>query len=245
MRTIGIDLASADRRTGVAVVTWAGDQGRLETLRQPASDDLIEELAAACDAVAVDAPFGWPVAFTDALVAHREGRAWPDVPTVELRLRRTDRRLSEEGIWPLSVSTDRIGIVAFRAARLLPRLHRGRAPARDGSDGVFEVYPAAALVRWELQHRKYKRLEPEHESGRREILHWVSETFAIDLQGNDDGIAASSDLLDAFICAVLAREAAEGRTEPIPPDDAALAREEGWIHLPVPKLSLEGRPGVR
>ncbi len=195
-------------------------------------------MAGDCDVVAIDAPLGWPIAFTAALVAHREGRAWPDVPTAELRLRRTDRLLGEEGIWPLSVSTDRIGIVAFRAARLLPRLGRGVAPARDGSDGVFEVYPAAALVRWRLQHQKYKRLEPAHETGRRDILRWLSDTFKIDLVGKAERIAASSDLLDALICAVLAREAAEGRTESIPIDDRETARVEGWIHLPARESGL-------
>jgi predicted nuclease with RNAse H fold len=232
VRTLGIDLASADARTGVAVVTWTDQAGRLETLAQPASDALIEELAPSCDAIAIDAPLGWPTAFAAAIAAHGAGLPWPGSSTAELRLRRTDRLLGEEKIWPLSVSTDRIGIVAFRAARLLPRLGRGASPARDGSDGVFEVYPAAALARWRRQHRGYKQLTPVQEAGRTGILAWLAQRFALDLNGQEPRLVASSDLLDALICAVLAREAFEGRTEPVPEDDRDAARVEGWIHLP-------------
>jgi hypothetical protein len=232
VRALGIDLAAADKQTGAAVVRWSAFGGQIEHLVQPASDDVIAQLAVDCDAIAIDAPLRWPRAFTDALINHRAGGPWPDLPPIELRYRVTDRSLAAEGIWPLSVSTDRIGIVAFRAARLLPRLGMGPNPRRDGSDGTFEVYPAAALARWDQQRRGYKLGLPEHAAGRRAILSWLSERHQVDAAPHADRLVGSSDLLDALICAILAREALEGRTEPIPPDCAANALEEGWIHLP-------------
>lgn len=234
-RTLGIDLASAAARTGVALVEWSGEGGRLLRLDQPASDDRITELAAGCEVIAIDAPLGWPVAFTDALIAHRDGRPWPTTDPRELRLRRTDRLLGEQHIWPLSVSTDRIGIVAFRAARLLPRLGKGSAPARDGSDGVIEVYPAAALKTWAQGHRGYKLALIDHADRRRRITAWLETTFTLGIgEADAQSLIASSDLLDALICAVLAHEYLAGRTEAVPEADRASAAEEGWIHLPKP-----------
>jgi predicted nuclease with RNAse H fold len=233
-RTLGIDLASADARTGVALVDWTADGGRLLRLDQPASDDLIVELAAGCDVIAIDAPLGWPVAFTDALIAHRAGQPWPALDPSELRLRRTDRLLGARGVWPLSVSTDRIGIVAFRAAQLLPRLGTGSAPARDGSDGVIEVYPAAALMIWQQRHRQYKRDATDHAEGRKAIAEWLCATFRVQVGEEFARIVASSDLLDALICAVLAHEWLAGRTEAISESERSVALEEGWIHVPPP-----------
>jgi hypothetical protein len=216
---------------------------QLVELKQPADDGSLEKLAEESDAIAIDAPLGWPIAFTNAIVGHRTHRAWPEVPDIKLRLRVTDRRLGTERIWPLSVSTDRIGIVAFRAARLMPMLGRGPSPARDGSDGIYEVYPAAALARWAQQSRRYKRRDPLHEAGRRAILEWLVVNFRLDLRGHEERIVASSDLLDAVICAVLAREAKLGRTDAIPSGDQDAAREEGWIHMPrVEVTKLSARP---
>jgi len=231
-RTLGIDLASADDRTGAVAVEWSASGGHVVEVAQPASDDLIEQLASTSSAIAIDAPLGWPIAFTDALIATRARHPWPEATAHELRYRRTDRVLAAERIWPLSVSTDRIGIVAFRAQRLLPRLGRGAHPSRDGSDGIFEVYPAAALRRWSQQSRAYKLVDPVHLANRELILSWLIDHFRLSDGGNRHRLVSSSDLLDALICAVLAHEAMAGRTEPVPEADRNAAREEGWIHLP-------------
>jgi len=87
MRTLGIDLASADNRTGAVAVDWAPTEGRVVEAAQPASDELIEDLASTSSAIAIDAPLGWPIAFTDALIATRARRPWSEVPTHELRYR--------------------------------------------------------------------------------------------------------------------------------------------------------------
>ena len=86
--------------------------------------------------VAIDAPFGWPVPFVEAVERHRAGLPFGDAPSRSLRLRTTEQSI--EGRPPLSVSSDRIATVAFRAARLLDALGGVR---RDGQDRVIEVYP--------------------------------------------------------------------------------------------------------
>ncbi|MDR3635615.1 MAG: DUF429 domain-containing protein [Isosphaeraceae bacterium] len=102
--------------------------------------------------VAIDAPFGWPVPFVKAIERHRARLPFGDTPSRSLRLRTTDQAI--EGRPSLSVSSDRIAAVAFRAARLLDALGGVR---RDGQDRVIEVYPAAALRRWKLELPGYER----------------------------------------------------------------------------------------
>lgn len=117
-------------------------------MRQPLGDAAIFDLARTVDLIAIDAPLGWPSAFVLAVSGHAAGAPWPDMGMRALRYRATDLHVQHQtGISPLSVSSDRIGIVAFRAARLLAMLRPGD-PARDGSRGVLGVYPAAALKRW-------------------------------------------------------------------------------------------------
>jgi hypothetical protein len=50
--------------------------------------------------------------------------------------------------------------------------------------------------------------------------------------GVREACAESDDALDAVLCALIARAAALGLTEPPPPDGLEPARVEGWIHLP-------------
>lgn len=77
------------------------------------------------------------------------------MPKVELRYRLTDRILQAEyGINPLSVSSDKVAVLAWRCAELLDEISAaGMGPSRDGTDGIVEVYPGAALKVWDLKHR--------------------------------------------------------------------------------------------
>jgi Protein of unknown function (DUF429) len=177
---------------------------------------------------------GWPRAFVEALKHHQAGDHWlTDPQSPSLRLRRTDREVgSRDRIWPLSISTDRISIVAFRAARLLPLLGKCDSPSRDGASGIIEVYPAAALKRWGLPFRQYKRATRAHAAIRRSIRDSLVDRFDLDLGGHAAALEGSADDLDAVVAAIIGREYASWRTEPIPPDAADVAREEGWIHLP-------------
>ena len=70
-------------------------------------------------AMAIDSPFGWPVAFTDAVHAWAEHDRWPETDPATLRYRLTDRHVVEAlKLHPLSVSADRIAACAWRCASL-------------------------------------------------------------------------------------------------------------------------------
>lgn len=247
MRTVGIDLAASPEGTGTCVLEWDG-VARLTHLELGADDAALATLARGADRVGIDCPVGWPDPFVAAVAAHAAGEPWPGRDALDpddfrrsLRLRATDEAVAAAtGLIPLSVSTDRIGVTAMRCALLLDQLARqGIDVARDGSGRVAEVYPAAALRRWDLAHRRYK-------SG----VGAAGERAAI-----VDGLLAGApwlrpgrhrrdleehhDLLDALVGAVVARAVALGRTAGPPEELEARVAREGWIHLPAPG-ALEG-----
>lgn len=84
------------------------------------------------DWTGIDAPFGWPERFVEAIYSYRHLAKWPECPrSDELRLRTTDRFVTHAvrtalgvSVLPLSVSSDRIAARAWRCAALLSELHR-------------------------------------------------------------------------------------------------------------------------
>ncbi|WP_430331838.1 DUF429 domain-containing protein [Rhodococcus sp. ACT016] len=238
MRTVGIYLAAEPTKTAVATVDWAGESARVVDLRLGAVDDHVVEAVRGADKCGIDAPFGWPDAFVDFVVANRSRR-----PQRELELgsragrlplvrRRTDRVIHEStGIVPLSVSADLIAHVALRCAGLLARLEVAGVDV-DRVDGtVVEVYPAAALQRWGLPFRGYKG------SGNRSnlvnlVAGFATAIAALDFRDFRESCESSDDAFDAVVAAVIARAAALGRTRLPDTADEDVARREGWIHLP-------------
>lgn len=220
VRTLGIDLASQPKSTGACLVDWAPD-GAVATIATGVLDDAaLVRLAAGADVVAIDAPLGWPDGFVAAVTAYHAGRPWPGADLLALRYRLTDRAVaSKTGVRPLSVSTDLIGVCAFRAARLRALLV---AP-------VAEVYPAGALRVWGLPATGYKG--PRGGAVREAIVAgiarrcpWlVMDTAALCRRDHD---------LDALLSALVGRAVATGRTHPPPPEAAEVVTREGWIHLP-------------
>lgn len=237
MRCLGVDLASQPKNTSVAVLEGA----RLVRLDSVADDDLIVELAVDANVVGIDAPLGWPDAFVDVVGAHHRGEAIPPAEPRTLQLRHTDLFVADRtGKRPLSVSTDRIGVVALRAIRLLERL-AGPGADRSGGASVYETYPGGAVAAWALVGRSYKRADSSEE--RRAIVDALAEH--LDLGGHADQMIASDDDLDAVLCAAVAGLAAAGRTF-APPDvapDAERASREGWIHIPSGPISDLARLG--
>jgi predicted nuclease with RNAse H fold len=239
MITAGIDVASQTAHTAACVIEWADDRARVTRLSVGVDDDSITELITGVDKVGIDAPLGWPIAFADAITQHTRDGSWPSTyqhaDTSAFRLRATDL-----WVWkklgmppPLSVSTDRIALPAMRIAALLSRL-----PVRtalDGSGVVVEVYPAAALGRWGLPSRGYKRRE-NSEARRVLVERFLAETRQwLSVGETDVNLCLSSDDgLDALIAALVARAAAVGLVEPIQPEDRASAAREGWIAAPSP-----------
>lgn len=224
MRLLGVDLASQPKNTSVAVL----DGTTLVHLANEADDDAIVDLASDCAVVGIDAPLGWPDAFVDVVTAHHRGESPPPADPKELQLRRTDHIVAEHsGKRPLSVSTDRIGVVALRAIRLLERL-AGAGADRSGSAGVYETYPGGAVAAWALVDRSYKRADSRPE--RAAIVAALGRY--LDLGGFTEQMVVSDDDLDAVLCAAIVGLAAASRTHAPAESNKAQAAREGWIHIP-------------
>jgi predicted nuclease with RNAse H fold len=252
MKTLGIDLAANPRKTGACLIAWNDGKARVESLEPVCEDSLLLELAREADKVAIDAPFGWPVEFTDALVAHRRGELWPGAHRTapeeqsafraRLAYRETDRavveylgRLYPRGNHPrpLSVSTDRIGITAMRCAQLLDRMAPGAPVDRTGTGKVVEVYPAAALSIWGLASSRYKGMAGRNALGR--LAESILAAYRFETTASQRTLLAMrDDCFDALVASLVARLAARDLTVAPDPSERALAATEGWIHLPVP-----------
>lgn len=234
----GVDLAAEAERTAIAVLEPAGDGLRLRELVLGASDAELVRVVEASTRTGVDVPFGWPEPFLATILAHQHGRL--EAPESTGRDWRRDRAMRttdyavhvRTGLWPLSVSTDRIGLPALRWAGISARLDAcGVDTARDGSGRVAEVYPAAALACWGFAPRGYKGRTG---AARRELL--VQELVRawpwLDWGGQEVACRDSDDLLDAVLSALVAREVDRGRTARPGPDQVSFAGREGWVHLP-------------
>jgi predicted nuclease with RNAse H fold len=247
VRTLGIDLSASPKKTATCVITW--EDGRAD-VAEPQSgqpdQELIEGMADA-DWVGIDAPFGWPAEFLEAVTAWADGRRWPPADRARLRYRQTDRVTQAVARLPLSVSSDRIAVTAMRCASLLSALAETREPAgagldRTGDDCVVEVYPAAALTLWSDEAANL-RFDPQGYKGKAAADRRISLVEALAraapwLRADDATWSlaiTSDDAFDAIICALVARAAAQKLTRsPTPGEETELARVEGWIHLPEP-----------
>jgi len=196
--------------------------------------------------VGIDAPFGWPEPFLEAVAAYREGPSWPtglDNSLQDCRMRRTDVLVHERADkWPLSVSSDSIAMCAMRCATLLTHIAEQAAPEaveRDGSGLCCEVYPDPALRHWTdyrsgglAKRQSYKG--PKTSRVRSGLLDCLRAQLRLeDPDGLLERVALQDDYLDAFLCALVARAAERNLTHPPEGDaDRDKARLEGWIHLP-------------
>ena len=158
MVTLGVDLASQPKRTATCLIRWDGASARVESLSTGATDSELHDLFGRADKIGIDAPFGWPVRFARAVADYSASTVWPSVDVSELRFRGTDEVVKEKlGRWPLSVSSDLIGVTAIRAARLLAETAAaGEAIDRSGGGRFVETYPAVALSVWGFPSRGYK-----------------------------------------------------------------------------------------
>jgi hypothetical protein len=176
--------------------------------------------------IAIDAPLGFPVAFTKLL----NGVAIPDFEPGgreidnPLAYRATDRHVFNTfGKKPLSASFDKLGnnatvamihVRRWAAQCGLPVLPFD-TPAENGS-AIIEVYPALAKMKGQQNcYEPLERLLPPH-------------------------VVAGTDECDAAICALLALAfALSGTSDLLPPlvaPDATVSTEylraEGWIYHP-------------
>ncbi|TLQ00348.1 DUF429 domain-containing protein [Nesterenkonia salmonea] len=233
----GVDLAAESKRTALAIMAWTPAGARLEQLRLNVDDTEIVRAAAGVTKIGVDCALGWPDEFV-AFVASHSNLAQPQTADGGMEWRRTlafretDRFVREKvGRWPLSVSTDRLGLTAMRCAGLLGRLAaHGLQVDRSGREGiVVEVYPGATLRQWDWDIRGY-RTDPEV---RRLLVQRIeSEAPWLEIRPHQELMVDSPDAFDAVIAALSARAAAVGQYSSPPPQHKARAEREGWIALP-------------
>ena len=160
MITVGVDLAASARNTAACEIHWYSDHAvveRVDTTVDDAAFLALLETLPESGRLGLDCPLGWPVAFVSAVRAHHDHAPWPArgrPDRAELVWRATDRWIRQRGgRWPLSVSTDRIGVTALRAAYLLDACEAaGGTVDRSGVTGpLVEVYPAVARRLWAME----------------------------------------------------------------------------------------------
>lgn len=251
MRTLGVDLAAATKKTATAVVEWDNGSARLAQLDLGVDDAGIVRLFGSCEMTGIDCPVGWPDAFLPFIAGHLAGDAHPvlEYDGIEgrrlLAYRDTDRFVTARtGLIPLSVSADRLAHPAMRCAVIQAKVAANFGPqARDGSGRLAEVYPAASLKSWGLPARGYKGRGGTEAQRLGDLVDALQQAAPwLDLAGHENRLAGSDDLFDALIASLTARAVALGRTLRPDAGHAGPARSEGWIHLPLGGLAaLPGR----
>ena len=237
VRTAGIDLAAEPRGTALAIVEWSVSGARLTQLELGVADAPIVEAALSVDKIGIDCALGWPQEFVEFMVSHANvtGAFTPVDGGMEWRrrlaYRETDRNVREQtGRWPLSVSTDRLGLTAMRCAGLLARLRdAGLDVDRAGAGAIAEVYPGASLRRWGFDTTGYR---VSADARTRLVTQLREQAPWLSLGAFADAMIDSADALDAVIAALVSRASAVGICPPPPTEHAQIARIEGWIALP-------------
>lgn len=232
------------KRTALARIEWTTDRAVIRDVICPAGDDVILQNAGQADKTGIDCPLGWPGPFVNFLAAHRAGNvsipddtagvAWRSA----LAMRRTDAFVyTTVHKVPLSVSADKIARVAFRCAVLLAKLDAAGHPVdRSGSGPVVEVYPAASLRYWGLDHQGYKQSASPEKLGC-VVDNLLAAVPWLDCASHEDAIRHSHDRFDAVIAAMTARAALQGYTWQPGETDLDAARTEGWIAIPNAPIS--------
>ncbi|MFB2583601.1 DUF429 domain-containing protein [Herbiconiux liukaitaii] len=249
MLTAGVDLAAEPKGTALAVIDWSAPRAVVTELHLGVADPLVVETARRVDKLGIDCALGWPDEFVRFVSQHSRlgdeatggaadggvvdgGMDWRRT----LAYRETDREVRRvTGRWPLSVSTDRLGLTALRCAGLLGRLEAADMPVdRSGAGLVAEVYPGASLRLWGFDTTGY-RVDP---TKRRTLLVALLEAAPwLDLGAFDDLMVTSCDAFDAVIAALSARACALELTTAPPTAAGQRARREGWVHLPTTPLT--------
>ena len=235
---IGIDCATVEPKTGIALGTW--DDGELTICEvrtcgteRPVQAALGQWIENTEDDVllAFDAPLGWPAKLGSTLAKHRAGMPVEVESNVLFRLT-TDRFIYEQlDKTPLDVGADRIARTAHAALQLLGNLRRrlsepiplAWSPEDRARVAAIEVYPAATLIAHGFRSAGYKK--PMENAARREII--ASMRTVAHVRGGQAEMESSADALDAAVCLVAAADFLSGRA--LPPRDQSLAEREGWI----------------
>jgi predicted nuclease with RNAse H fold len=76
MITVGIDLSSSREGTAASVMEWKKSKVVVHLPELKCDDDQLDHLIDRADVVGIDAPFGWPKAFVEAVAGWSE-IVWP------------------------------------------------------------------------------------------------------------------------------------------------------------------------
>lgn len=242
MLTAGVDLAAEPKGTALAVMDWTSKTAKVVDLQLGVTDEPIVQVSSQVTKLGIDCALGWPQEFVNFMTQQADaqlaghnfdgGMEWRR----RLAYRETDRHVREiTGRWPLSVSTDRLGLTAMRCAGLLSRLSAsGVEVDRTGAGLVAEVYPGASLRLWGLNTTGYRTSEDL----RAELLTSLKiQAPWFDAGDAEELMISSCDAFDAVIAAFAARAVAAGKYLPPQADQQVIARVEGWISLPQGSLS--------
>ncbi|MEY4018933.1 MAG: hypothetical protein RLZZ590_233 [Actinomycetota bacterium] len=242
MLTAGVDLAAEPKGTAIAVIDWSLGAAKLVDLNVNVADQSIVDIASNVEKLGIDCALGWPVEFVDFLL--KNNRAKPSANAfdggIEMRrrmaYRETDRQVhSVTGRWPLSVSTDRLGMTALRCAGLLSQIAASGVDVdRSGSGRVVEIYPAASLRIWGIDSSGY-RASSDVRASLLETLKGLAPW--LDLADYSSLMIDSCDAFDAVIAALATRAAALGNYVAPSQSQLEVAKIEGWVALPTSPLA--------
>jgi predicted nuclease with RNAse H fold len=232
----GIDLAAEPKGTALAIIEFGKQRAKLFCLEQGLNDETLIEKTLKADKVGIDCAFGWPIEFAKFIVRNQD---LTNTDLIDggmdfrraLSFRGTDLVIKElTGRWPLSVSTDRLGLTAMRCAGLLSKYQQaGIGIDRSGAGKLSEVYPGATLRVWDFDTAGYRTEKDK----RAKLLEKLKTTAPwLDLSDFADQMLTSTDCFDAVIAALAARAVALGLYSKPTKDQLAKAKVEGWICLP-------------
>jgi predicted nuclease with RNAse H fold len=242
MLVAGIDLAAEPKGTALALIELNNNQAKLQELFLGVDDADIVKLSKGANKIGIDCAFGWPVEFFEFLTQHMNPNQKPKGIDGAMDWRRTlsyretDREVRKiTGRWPLSVSTDRLGLTAMRNAGLLARFQEaGVNVDRSGEGTACEVYPGATLRLWGFDTAGYRA----EDNKRAELLEKLKTKAPwLDLSNFEDQMLQSTDCFDAVIAALAARAVALGAYSKPTKEQIAKAKVEGWICLPSGDIS--------
>lgn len=238
IQVIGVDCATQPRNVGLALCTFARGGPRVEEVAVgkswPAIDEQIGQWLSATTLIALDAPLGWPVPLSQALVDHAAGEElWGNAN--RLFRRKTDDVVAEAlGKRPLDVGADRIARTAHTALSFVGRLRDAHhlpiplawEPGWVRGVEAIEVYPAGTLASRELPYSGYKGAGTKVTAIRERIVSAVAEEMTLD-DAVTESMIQNDHVLDAVLCALAGCDFLQGSV--MAPDDLELAKREGWI----------------
>jgi predicted nuclease with RNAse H fold len=239
MISAGIDLAAEPRGTALAILEFTNNKANLLYLEQGLDDQALIDKTINADKIGIDCAFGWPIEFAKFIAQNQDPKNKEPIDggmdfRRTLSFRETDRVIRElTGRWPLSVSTDRLGLTAMRCAGLLSRYQQaGTEVDRSGSGKLAEVYPGATLRTWAFDTTNYR----VNKEVRAKLIKELNQRAPWLELGNPELMIESADAFDAVIAALAARATHQGTYHKPTTDQQASALIEGWICLPTADL---------